>query len=126
MKFLKKNKRFALQKSKFNQNGGRRLEPLLELIKIAKTGAKIARAKNNLHDLANHAKNAGSNFFLENRHLKPVLKNGFNSLFLFGRPPAGATLSERVSFLARVDRIELSLSVLETDVLPLNDTLSSN
>ena len=40
------------------------------------------------------------------RQLKPVLKKGFNSLFSAGRPPAGATSAERVSFYATVDRFD--------------------
>ena len=114
--------KIASEKSKFNQNGAGRLEPLSELIKIAKTGDKIARAKCNCEELAVFAKNAGSNFFLENRQLKPVLKKGFSSLFSAGRPPHGATSVERISLWAGVDRIELSLPVLETGGLPLTDT----
>ena len=111
--------KFVDQKSKFSQKGGGRLEPLLELIKIAKTGDKIARAKSNCEELAVFAKNAGSNFFLENRHLKPVLKNGFNSLFSSGRPPHGATSFVRKSLLARLKGIEPLLEDLESPGLPL-------
>ena len=109
------------RKDKIGREGGGRLEPLLEFINVAKTGDKIARAKNNLHDLANHAKNAGSNFFLDNWQLKPELKLPFNTVFSSGRPRRGATPHERVSFWAGAERIELPLRVLETRVLPLND-----
>ncbi len=119
-KIFEEKLKFVDQKSKFSQNGGGRLEPLLELIKIAKTGDKIARAKSNCEELAVFAKNAGSNFFLENCHLKPVLKNGFNSLFSAGRPPAGATLFERVSFLAGLEGIGPPIEDLESPVIPLN------
>lgn len=76
------------------------LEPFHEFVTRAFQARKIARAKSNCEELAFFAKNAGSNFFLENRQLKPLLKNGFNSLFSVGRPPAGATPTERFSFFA--------------------------
>ena len=50
---------FIDQKGKIGQSGSGRLEPLLEFINMAKTGTKQARAKNNLHELAIHARNAG-------------------------------------------------------------------
>ena len=110
------------QKGKIGQEGAGRLEPLLEFMNVAKTGDKIARAKNNLHELAVHAKNAGSNFFLDNRQLKPELKLPFNTVFSACRPRHGATQRERVSFWAGVVGIEPTFEVLETSGLPLTDT----
>ena len=62
-------------------NGSSWLEPMREFIFTSKTGAKIARAKNNCEELASFAKNIGSNFFLTNRYLSADYKKGFNTLF---------------------------------------------
>ena len=99
----KKNEIFAKkleindQKGKIVQEGGGRLEPLLEFMNMAKTGDKIARAKNNLHELAVQAKNAGSNFFLGNRQLKPELKKPFDTLFFESDGTRAATEQARKS-----------------------------
>ena len=113
---------FTDQKGKTGQEGGGRLEPLLEFMNVAKTGAKIARAKNNCHELAVQARNAGSNFFLDNRQLKPEFKKGFDTLFFEGCTPAGANKSERLSFWAGVEGIEPPVLALEASGLPLTDT----
>ena len=113
---------FTDQKGKIGKEGSGRLEPLLEFMNMAKTGAKIARAKNNCHELAVQARNAGSNFFLDNRQLKPELKKGFDTLFFEGCTPTGASKPERISRWAGVERIEPPIAVLETAVIPFNYT----
>jgi len=87
-------------KGKIDPLSAGRLGPLLEFINMAKTGDKIARAKNNCEELASFTKNAGSNFFLDNRHIKAELNLPFNLVFSAGRPNRGATQSERNSFWA--------------------------
>ena len=57
------------QIKEITEKGNEWLEPFSEFVKTAETGAKTARAKNNLHELAIHAKTVGSNFFLKNRQL---------------------------------------------------------
>ena len=95
-----KRQQFLEEKGKIGLEGGGKLESLLEFMKVAKTGDKIARAKNNLHELAVHAKNAGSNFFLDNRHLKPELNLPFNLVFSESGRIRAATKSRRKSLWA--------------------------
>ncbi|MEK7112619.1 MAG: hypothetical protein AAB875_04790, partial [Patescibacteria group bacterium] len=84
---LKKNELFErklkIQEeiSQVGLNGSSWLERMREFINTSKTGAKIARAKNNPEELAAFGKNIGSNFFLTNRHLSADYKKGFNTLF---------------------------------------------
>ena len=54
------------------------LEPFLNFTKIAKTGAKIARVKNNCHELSVQAKTVGSNLNLKDRNL---FVSGANSAY---------------------------------------------
>ena len=120
-----RKQQFSEEKGKIGQEGDGRLEPLLEFMNMAKTGAKIACAKNNCHELAVQARNAGSNFFLDNRQLKPEWKKGFDTLFFEGCAPAGASKPERVSFWAGVEGIEPPVLALEASGLPLTDTPST-
>ena len=62
------------------ERGSASLEPLREFINIASQCEKIARAKNNLQDLANLAKHVGSNFFLEDGQVSAVFKRGFDTV----------------------------------------------
>ena len=62
------------------EGGSNRLEPLREFIEVASQCEKIARAKNNCDDLANIAKRVGSDFYLYNRQLFPVLKEAFDTV----------------------------------------------
>ncbi|KKQ98921.1 MAG: Recombinase [Candidatus Woesebacteria bacterium GW2011_GWB1_39_12] len=63
------------------EKGNEWLEPFNEFVEKAKTGAKTARAKNNLHELAIHAKTVGSNFFLKDRQLTcEYVKQGYRPL----------------------------------------------
>ena len=57
------------QIKEITEKGNEWLEPFSEFVKTAETGAKTARAKNNLHELAIHARTVGSNFFLKDRQL---------------------------------------------------------
>ena len=65
------NNKLSLQAKikEVKENGTSWLEPFRNFTEEAKTGAIVARAKNNLHDLANHAKTVGSNFILKDRKL---------------------------------------------------------
>lgn len=62
------------------------LEPFKDFIEKAKTGAKIARAKNNCEEVALFAKNIGLNFFLDKRKLTAICKPEYEFL----RAPASA------------------------------------
>ena len=68
------------QITELKEKGNTWLEPFLEFIKIAKTGAKIARVKNNCHELAVQAKTVGSNLNLKDRKL---FVSGVNSAYQF-------------------------------------------
>ncbi len=57
------------QIKEIQEKGNEWLEPFSDFVEKAKTGQKIAGAKNNLHELAIHAKTVGSNFFLKDRQL---------------------------------------------------------
>ena len=57
------------KKSQIEKNGSSWLEPMREFVNCALQAQKIARAKNNCHDLSIMAKKVGSNFFLMNRRL---------------------------------------------------------
>ena len=65
---------------KTNTHGASWLEPMRECIMEAANAAKIARKKNNLHDLAVVAKKVGSNFYLEDTQLKAEYNFGFAEL----------------------------------------------
>ena len=102
---LKKNEIFEeklkLQEqiAKIKEKGSHWLEPFKEFIICARDGAKIARVKNNCHDLAIMAKNVGSNFFLQNQHLGVEYKKGFDTVKFYGggRPAATRALTKSES-----------------------------
>jgi len=104
-------------KGKIDPLSAGRLGPLLEFINMAKTGVKIARAKNNCEELAFFTKNAGSNFFLDNRHIKAELNLPFNLVFSAGRPSRGATQSKRISWWAGVSELCRELLLLAVIIL---------
>ena len=83
------------------------IEPMRNFIKTAETGAKIARAKNNLQELGVLAKNIGLNFTLLNRQIKTDYKKGFDTLFF-----------ERAGIRARSHFPTLSVSVGEGGLEP--------
>lgn len=67
------------------EKGNEWLEPFSDFVEKAKTGANMARAKNNLHELAIHAKTVGSNFTLLDRQLTcEYVKQGWKPLFESG------------------------------------------
>jgi site-specific DNA recombinase len=109
------------EKKKIGKGGAGCLEPFANFIKTAKDGEEVVRAKNNLSELAVWTKNAGSNFFLGDKLLKPILKKGFDTLFSARRLPNSAARATHFTFWAGSEGIEPSLAVLETAVLPLND-----
>ena len=68
------------KKSQISKNGTVWLEPMREFVNCALQAQKIARAKNNCHDLSIMAKKVGSNFFLMNRRLSANLNFPFAAL----------------------------------------------
>ena len=66
--------------SKIQSGGSSWLEPFEEFIKSSINCGKIALGKNNLQDLRNLARNAGSNFFLSDKRLSFVPNLGFDSV----------------------------------------------
>ena len=62
------------------KNGTVWLEPMRKFVNYALQAQKIARAKNNCHDLRVMAKKVGSNFFLMNRRLSANLNFPFAAL----------------------------------------------
>ena len=111
--FFEKKLVLEEMKAKIETNGSTWLEPFREFIMEAANAAKIARRKNNLHELAVHAKKVGSNFFLEDTQLKAEYNFGFAEL------AAGAGAA-RHSRCAGPEGIEPPMAVLETAVIPFN------
>ena len=107
------------EKSKNGESGGGRLEPFANFIKTAKDGEELARAKNNLSELAVWTKNAGSNFFLGDKLLKLTLKKGFDTLFSTRHLPNSAARVAHLSFWAGLEGIGPPLEDLESPGLPL-------
>ena len=68
------------KKSQISKNGTVWLEPMREFVNCALQAQKIARAKNNCHDLSIMAKKVGSNFFLKDRRLSANLNFPFAAL----------------------------------------------
>ena len=68
------------KKSQIQKNGTVWLEPMREFVNCALQAQKIARAKNNCHDLSIMAKKVGSNFFLMNRRLSANLNYAYAAL----------------------------------------------
>ena len=68
------------KKSQIEKSGTIWLEPMREFVNCALQAQKIARAKNNCHDLSIMAKKVGSNFFLMNRRLSANLDFPFAAL----------------------------------------------
>ena len=89
------------KKSQIEKNGSCWLEPMREFVNCALQAQKIARAKNNCHDLSIMAKKVGSNFFLLNRRLSADLNYAFKALATGGgvasAPPCESTISKMVS-----------------------------
>jgi len=83
------------------KNGTVWLEPMREFVNCALQAQKIARAKNNCHDLSIMAKKVGSNFFLMNRRLSANLDFAFRALATGGgvasAPPCKSAISKMVT-----------------------------
>ena len=88
------------QIKEIEEKGNSWLEPFYEFVKTAETGVLVVRAKNNLHELAIHAKTVGSNFFLKDRQLTcEYVNRGWKPLSEFG---VGALSHPSTRFLLRV------------------------
>ncbi|MEK7534291.1 MAG: recombinase family protein [Patescibacteria group bacterium] len=75
-----------------SQNGVEWLEPFQEFVNSALSAHKIARAKNNCHDLSIMAKTVGSNFLLSDRRLSASFKKGgFAALSAQARAPSATS-----------------------------------
>ena len=89
------------QMAKISKSGSAWLEPMREFVISALQAQKIARAKNECHDLAVMAKTVGSNYSLFNRQLRPELKYPFAALSAEGgaasAAPTSASISKMVS-----------------------------
>ena len=72
--------KFEEKKSQISKNGTVWLEPMREFVNCALQAQKIARAKNNCHDLSIMAKKVGSNYFLFDRRLRGELNFPFAAL----------------------------------------------
>ena len=66
--------------AKVEETGSNWLEPMREFVNCALQAQKIARAKDNCHDLSVMAKKVGSNFFLMNRRHSANLNYAFAAL----------------------------------------------
>ena len=94
--FFEKRVKLSEEKAKIEAGEVNWFEPLMEVINDAANAAKIARAKNNCDALAGIAKKVGSNYLIENRQLKVILKKPYN--LLCAPPPAQR--KNRASLLA--------------------------
>ena len=109
---LKKNELFdeklklEKKKSQISKNGTVWLEPMREFVNCALQAQKIARAKNNCHDLSIMAKKVGSNFFLMNRRLSANLNYAFAALSAEGGAASAAPTSNSISFLVSAPGFE--------------------
>ena len=101
------------KKSQISKNGTVWLEPMREFVNCALQAQKIARAKNNCHDLSIMAKKVGSNFFLMNRRLSANLNFAFAALSAEGGAASAAPTDSSISFLVTRERIERSTFPLE-------------
>ncbi len=114
--------------AKVNDNGSSWLEPTREVINGAMSCAKIARAKNNCHELAFMTKTVGSNYSLQDGRLSVTLKNGFAALAAVGvaarRPPAAASMSLLVSRLGFEPRTNSLKGYCSTVELPTRNKSS--
>ena len=80
-----------------SKNGTVWLEPMREFVNCALQAQKIARAKNNCHDLAIMAKKVGSNLFLMNRRLSANLNYALAALSAPPSADSPAPTSDSIS-----------------------------
>ena len=94
------------KKSQIEKNGTVWLEPMREFINCALQAQKIARAKNNCHDLSIMAKKVGSNFFLMNRRLSANLNYAFAALSAEAGAVSAAPNSASISKMVTAEGLE--------------------
>jgi len=82
----------------------------LSSILFALRKEKIARAKNECHDLTIMAKTVGSNYSLFNRQLRPNLKYPFAALSAEGGAASAAPTSASISLLVTPPGFEPELT----------------
>jgi len=87
------------KKSQIEKNGTVWLEPMREFVSCALQAQKIARAKNNCHDLSIMAKKVGSNFFLKDLRLSANLNFAFRALATGGGVASAPPCESSISFL---------------------------
>ena len=87
------------QMARISKSGSAWLEPMREFVISALQAQKIARAKNDCHDLAIMAKTVGSNFFLMNRRLSADLNFPFAALAAIGGAASAAPTFSTISLL---------------------------
>ena len=94
------------KKSQIIKNGTSWLEPMREFVNCAVSAQKIAREKNNCHDLSIMAKKVGSNYSLFNQRLSANLDFAYRALATEGgvasAPPCDLTISKIVNRVSRV------------------------
>ena len=100
------------KKSQIERNGNVWLEPVREFVNCALQAQKIAREKNNCHDLSLVAKKVGSNYSLFNRRLSADLNFPFAALSAGAGAASAAPTSDSISFLVRAQGIEPCTSFL--------------
>ena len=103
------------QIARVSKTGSSWLEPMREFVNCALQAQKIARAKNECHDLAIMAKTVGSNYSLFNRQLRPNLKYPFAALSAEGGAASAPPTSASISLLVRPDGFEPSTNRLRGD-----------
>ena len=99
------------------KNGTVWLELMREFVISALQAQKIARAKNNCHDLAIMAKKVGSNFFLINRRLSANLNYAFAALSAEGGAASAALNSASISKMVSPEGFEPSNLFLKRESL---------
>lgn len=114
--------KFQEELSKIRSSGASWLEPMREFVNTASELGKVARAKNSSEVLRNFAQKVGSNYFLHNRRLGTSFKEPFAALRAHVLARRTADSRSVFSSSAGVEGVGPSLAVLETAVLPLNDT----
>ncbi len=96
------------RKSQIEKNGTVWLEPVREFVNCALQAQKIAREKNNCHDLSIMAKKVGSNYSLLNRRLSSGLNFPFAALASGGGVASAAPNDFAISQMVRPKGVEPS------------------
>ena len=99
------------------KNGTVWLELMREFVISALQAQKIARAKNNCHDLAIMAKKVGSNFFLINRRLSTNLNYAFAALSAEGGAASAAPTTSSIFKIVSPEGFEPSNLFLKRESL---------